>query len=180
MFLFNSSCPLRSRSWLAVDINKPLFIFYIFFQIEYYFAMEDENSNWSPEDVPYQSCCDICDWNHTNFFQDNKIMRLNEREILSYRFDYNIKTLCYAHYQNEIHLFPLNQKTCVDPQSRHKKIIRKDLVPVSLSLARDCKSFTETRLVPGTKLCKNCLKFVKELIETSGSDHAEANISTQP
>ena len=61
--------------------------------------MEDDNSNWWPEDIPYHGCCDICEWNNTTFFQDNKIMRLNEseREMLSYRLDYNVKTLCDVH-----------------------------------------------------------------------------------
>ena len=144
--------------------------------------MEDDNSNWWPVDIPYQGCCDICDWNNTKFFQDNKIVRLNEseREMLSYRLDYDARSLCDVHYQKEVHLFPLNQKTCVDPQSSHKKKIKLNLVPVSLSLAKDCKLYTETRLVPGTKVCKNCHRFVKELIETSRSDHIEAGVSTQP
>ena len=144
--------------------------------------MEDDDSNCWPSDIPCQGCCDICDWNNTKFFLDNKIVRLNEyeREMLSYRLDFDIKTLCDVHYQKEVHLFPLNQKTCVDPQSRHKKTIRMNLVPVSISLTKDCKLYTETRLVPGTKVCKHCHSFVNELIETSRSDHTEAGVSTQP
>ena len=131
------------------------------------------------EDVPVSTCCDICDQHNLKLFLDSKVVQLSETEseVLSYRLDHNTKSLCEIHYQKEVVFFPLNQKYCADPESRHKRKVKVGLVPVSLSLARNCKLFTETRVNPQSKICRNCLHYLTELVETSQSD---VNQNTQP
>ena len=131
------------------------------------------------EDVPVTTCCDICDQNNDKFFLDSKIIQLSEAqsEVLGFRLHHNVKSLCEIHYQKEIILFPLNQKACADPESRHKRKVKLGLVPVSLSLARQCRARTETRVSPQSKLCRNCLQYLTELVETSQQDEIQ---NTQP
>ena len=143
--------------------------------------MEDDSpdDSFSFEEVPVASCCDICDRNNSKLFLDNKIVQLSEAEVevLSYRIDYPTKSLCEIHYRNEVVLFPLNQKCCADPESRHKRKVKANLLPVSLALARSCKQYTETRVSPQSKICKHCQSYLTELIETSKPEQVQ---DTQP
>ena len=143
--------------------------------------MEDDspNNSFLYEDVPVACCCDICDQNNSKLFLDNKIVQLSETEIevLSYRIDHPTKSLCEIHYRNEVVLFALNQKCCADPESRHKRKVKTNLVPVSLVLARSCKQYTETRVDPQSKICRNCQFYLTELIETSKPEQVQ---NTQP
>lgn len=131
------------------------------------------------EDVPVASCCDICDKNNSKLFLDNKIVQLSETEVevLSYRLDHPTKSLCEIHYRNEVVLFSLNQKYCADPDSRHKRKVKTNLLPVSLALARSCKQYTETRVNPQSKICRNCQSYLTELIETLKPEQVQ---NTQP
>ena len=139
--------------------------------------MEDDWPGF--EDIPVSTCCDICDQNNLKLFLESKIIQLSETEseILSYRIDQNVKSLCDVHYQKEVVLFPLSQKHCADPETRHKRKVKLSLVPVSLSLVRNCKRYTENRVKPQSKVCRNCLHYLTELVETSKSDE---NQNTQP
>ena len=143
--------------------------------------MEDDSPNdlFLFEDVPVANCCDICDRNNSKLFLDNKIVQLSETEIeiLSYRIDHPTKSLCEIHYRHEFVLFSLNQKCCADPDSRHKRKVKVNLLPVSLALARSCKQYTETRVIPQSKICRNCQSYLTELIETSKPEQV---LNTQP
>ena len=74
-------------------------------------------------------------------------------------------------------MFSLNQKNCADPDSRHKRKVKTGLLPVSLALARSCKQYTETRVNPQSKICRNCQSYLTELIETSKPEQVQ---NTQP
>ena len=134
------------------------------------------------DDIPVQSCCEVCENGGTNLYLQSKIFRLNETEteILSYRFEFVVQSLCERHYMDNFKLFELNQKTCCDPDNKHRKKIRTGLSPVPISLARGCKKWTETRLKPGTKLCTNCLRFYNELVATSKPSAEEEAGNTPP
>ena len=134
------------------------------------------------DDVTMQSCCEVCENGGTNFYLESKIFRLNatEAEILSYRFAFVIQSLCEYHYKDNFTFFELNQKTCCDPGNKHRKKIKTGLSPVSISLARGCKMWTETRLKPGAKLCTHCLRFYNELVATSKPSVVEGAVDTPP
>ena len=143
--------------------------------------MEDDTPDVSLlyKDVPVASCCDICDRNNSKLFLENKIVQLSETEaeILSYRTDHPNRSLCEIHYRNEVVLFSLNQKCCADPESRHKRKVKLNLLPVSLALARSCKQYTEARVFPQTKVCKNCHRYLTEMVDTT---KPEVSKDTQP
>ena len=143
--------------------------------------MEDDTPDVSLlyKDVPVASCCDICDRNNSKLFLENKIVQLSETEaeILSYRTDHPNRSLCEIHYRKEVALFSLNQRCCADPESRHKRKVKLNLVPVSLALARSCKQYTEARVLPQSKICKNCQHYLTELVETSKPEESQ---NTQP
>ena len=47
---------------------------------------------------------------------------------------------------------------------RHNKVVKSNLIEVSLDTAKDVKMFSEYCVVPGQKLCKYCLKFLLEIV----------------
>ena len=55
-------------------------------------------------------------------------------------------------------------KKCSDPSHRHKKVVKSNLIEVSLDTAKDVKMFSEYCVVPGQKICKYCAKFLSEIV----------------
>ena len=81
--------------------------------------------------------------------------------------------------QDFIVFYPLRKNKCCDPLSRHKKQIRKDLRPVSLTFLKSNHhiSFLSS-LVPGEKMCLNCLKHLKQ-VSNSESEKLAVNWKRQ-
>ena len=53
-----------------------------------------------------------------------------EVDILEYRFEFKVKTLCQDHYKDQFSRYPGWHKKCVDPCSRHSKPAKSKLTSV--------------------------------------------------
>lgn len=62
---------------------------------------------------------------------------------------------CLKHLQEQISLWILSEKSCADPLNKHVKLIKTNLVSVSMDTYEMYKS--RIIIVPGLKLCKKCL-----------------------
>ena len=87
-----------------------------------------------------------------------------QSEILNFRFGFEIRYLCDEHFQDQFSRYKGWHQKCSDPSHRHKKVVKSNLIEVSLDTAKDVKMFSEYCVVPGQKLCKYCLKFLLEIV----------------
>ena len=95
------------------------------------------------------------------------VLSKEEVEILSFRFDSPVQTLCHGHYMDQFSRYSGWQKKCSDPCTNHKKPVTARLKDISLELAKQVEISTEHRVIPGQKLCRPCEAYLKELIQTS-------------
>ena len=97
----------------------------------------------------------------------NHTLSVSEINILKFRYDFPVQTLCPDHYNDQFSKYPAWHKKCSDPCMRHKKPNTYRLSKISLDLALEVKSITEYRIIPGQKLCQHCLYHLREVISTN-------------
>jgi hypothetical protein len=73
----------------------------------------------------------------------------------------HLENICSSHWKELIVFFPLRQRKCCDPFKKHSKSVMKNLVEVTLPFANLSSCLLVAPLVPGMKLCKNCVSFVR-------------------
>lgn len=117
--------------------------------------------------------CDLpCDKALAKFEFKHHNLSPEEVDILSFRFDFPVQTLCHDHYLDQFNRYSSWQKKCSDPCLRHSKPVKIRLNDISLELAKQVTSSTEHRVIPGKKLCRPCEAYLKELIESNELDNA--------
>ena len=124
--------------------------------------------------------CDLpCDSEESEFHN----LRFDEREILSYRFSFPVRSLCPKHYKDQFIKYQgWHNKKCSDPCMRHKGLVKTNLKNITLSMARKVKMYTEYRVIPGKSLCLKCNYFLMEIIsenEQQQKQLSEENESSQ-
>ena len=77
------------------------------------------------------------------------VLSKEEVEILSFRFDSPVQTLCHGHYMDQFSRYSGWQKKCSDPCTNHKKPVTARLKDISLELAKQVEISTEHRVIPG-------------------------------
>lgn len=81
---------------------------------------------------------------------------LDEEESLQLRLIMiDAQYFCRQHLDAQIKLFMLHQNRCCDPVAKHKTFIKRGLTVVTMEHYNEFKS--RILLVPGQKLCQNCL-----------------------
>ena len=90
-------------------------------------------------------------------------------EILEFRFGFSLKLLCRHHYYDQFSRYKGWHKKCSDPMSTHAKNVRAGLREIQLDFAKKVKMYTESKIVPGQKICRNCaLKLGEQVCEGEG------------
>ena len=112
-----------------------------------------------------------CDLPCDNEDGKEHILSDEEIEILNFRFDFEIRILCHRHYQDQFSRYNGWHRKCSDPNHRHKKIVKSNLVEISLDTAKDVRRFSEYRVIPGQSLCKYCAKFLLEIVNEAKEVH---------
>ena len=112
---------------------------------------------------------------------DNKVTKSNkltdeEIEILEFRFGFSMKFLCEQHYNDQFSRYKGWHNKCSDPLNIHAKTVKASLREIQLDFAKNVKRYTESRVVPGQKICINCVKKLRELVregeERAGEERA--------
>lgn len=67
----------------------------------------------------------------------------------------SVKFFCTKHLETRIHLFAHNQRHCVDPLNKHTSYVKTNLCAVSRDIYAQYEPLIT--LIPGQKLCKQCL-----------------------
>ncbi|KAJ8672450.1 hypothetical protein QAD02_003709 [Eretmocerus hayati] len=93
----------------------------------------------------------------------------DERTILKFRIEHQeadqLITICSHHlYLLNGQTYVDHQRKCCDPDSNHTKIITANLRGISLYLSDAYYAACNKRLIPGKKLCTNCMKKVNSKI----------------
>ncbi|KAJ8672443.1 hypothetical protein QAD02_003702 [Eretmocerus hayati] len=93
----------------------------------------------------------------------------DERTILKFRIEHQeadqLITICSHHlYLLNGQTYVDHQRKCCDPDSNHTKIITANLRGISLCLSDAYYAACNKRLIPGKKLCTNCMKKVNSKI----------------
>lgn len=100
---------------------------------------------------------------------NSHILSKEEIDILSFRFDSPVQTLCHGHYMDQFSRYSSWHRKCSDPCTNHKKPVTARLKDISLELAKQVEISTEHRVIPGQKICRPCEAYLQELIQTSES-----------
>ena len=103
-------------------------------------------------------------------------LNTGEIDILRFRFDFPVQTLCQHHFHHHFTLYPLGQKKCSDPCVRHSKPVKLRLSEISVDLANKVEKLTEHRVIPGQKICRPCAAHLSDVI----SSNEEAAVENAP
>ena len=114
--------------------------------------------------------CELpCDFTGT----ESQVLTEEESETMEFRFGFSMKNLCKHHYLDQFSRYNGWQRYCSDPMLRHNKNVKTNLRDINLVFAKRVKMFTESRIVPGQKLCSNCEKALSAEIRIGESRVAE-------
>ena len=67
--------------------------------------------------------------------------------------------VCSNHFKTYLELFPFQQKHCCDPFNFHKSKIKTNLKVIEMTFVENYGD--RVRLIPGKKLCSNCVKRIQ-------------------
>ena len=105
--------------------------------------------------------CDLpCDTKVTEFHK----LTEEEIEILEFRFGFSMKFLCQHHYYDQFSRYTGWHSKCSDPLKIHAKNVKANLREIKLEFAKKVKIYTESRVVPGQKICPNCEQKLREQV----------------
>lgn len=106
--------------------------------------------------------------------QDLAIRRMEQTSIVT------CEQLCINHYNKFIKLYKTNQKVCCDPLNKHTSTkIKKGLREITLNFSKEVKH--KVILIPGKKICINCIDLVKKMdtsSDTTTEDESQNKSST--
>ena len=120
--------------------------------------------------------CDVCTSEETlKKKRKDKAVSIEEKNILSFHYSYQVDILCEPHYNKIFKLFPLHQKICCNKQNLHDSIKKGTILStVTLDLAQDVREFTNFQIKPFEKICKViCLPAIKEQIKIGRDTKSE-------
>ena len=108
-------------------------------------------------------------------------MSEKEKEVLQFRYNYQISVVCLPHYEKDVRLwFHKNTKQCRNFFGKHrrtsgnKKLSTKE---VNLELAKKARKYTKHEVFPCQRLCQPCLSKLEE--EIAAAIEAENDIEEE-
>ena len=119
--------------------------------------------------------CDLSD-NNAKLLKDNEVKILSDEEqgIMKHKGYDNTKILCLKHYKELIRGWLVNQKKCIGSKLFGKHEAKENGNPriskvkeVTTDLADKTSLNTSHRIIPGEKICPQCLATLKLEIESS-------------
>lgn len=102
-------------------------------------------------------------------------LNLQERASLSYRIK-NLPTtatanfICHHHKCKYLDYYSRSFTKCCDPFKRHRKPVTDQLRVIDLQIAGDSVKYLGRSLIPGDKLCRNCLVDITCKIKKAEND----------
>ena len=137
---------------------------------------DDENRKRKKSDAPSDWICDLCTHSNksTNKLKESEIKFLDDKEtcVMKHKGFDNMKVLCIQHYDNEIRRWFSHQKKCIGAHLFGKHEAQKKGKPrtsrvteVTTDLANDTASNTGYSVIPGQKICPQCLDILKQEIK---------------
>lgn len=76
------------------------------------------------------------------------------------------KSICDYHVKRYLTLYSSSEWKCSDPYSTHTKSVISKLIVCSLEFSKEIKKICKLSIIPGQKVCVNCLAALKSQIES--------------
>ena len=108
--------------------------------------------------------CDLCEE------QSVHVLGLEDSNILKIREKVDVSQLCDSHFTNLVQKYSFFQVACADPYQLHKKKMKERLVVVTMDMHRN-----NHILLPGQKVCRNCVGKVRCQRASEGANPGDLN-----
>lgn len=125
----------------------------------------------------------VCD--NSDYFDIDSLSE-NDRKILQLRIERHDpipenSLICITHRKKFLTSYSACHQKCCDPCQRHKNPIRSNLRIADLEDHQKYKDFLGVHIIPGKKICTNCLVFLNSQIkqESQGSTTSDNTTSSQ-
>ena len=111
--------------------------------------------------------CDICRYLKVQTESNSPIFLVSdeERQILSFHYNFKIDAICRYHHRAIFTTFEWNSKRkCCDPLQKHGKAIKINLKCVDLELAQNLRQYTNLDVKPRSCVCRDCFQLLQNLV----------------
>lgn len=98
---------------------------------------------------------------------------LNLRVLRTKNTSMEASTICIHHKKYFLDHYSNYETKCCDPYSFHKKIITTQLRVLSYENCKEFNNISDITLIPGKKICSNCLKLVMNIINEAKTPESQ-------